>query len=443
MPAEPLSTAALSELAAPRASAWNERWTELLSSALAARYLPMIVTVATSMTVAALNAMQGVLLARLLGPAGRGEYGTAVFYTQTLTYIGLFGSVYVLARRAAQSRGQFGPLRNTALRYSLLTGLATAALVALVASLLLPAEKQFLLPLCVACAGLLPFEHLRLMLLAIDQGSARFARFNLGQFVNAATLPGLLVLAWLCSGGLSLTWIVGLTIVAPLAGVSLGAAARQPRLGWSPAAPSAAVLVREGRPYWLAVIAGDLFNRLDMFLVLWLATLSVQGNYAAAVPAAGLLCIAPNALALFAFNAGAKAGRNIPLQRMLMLGAAIIAFQAASALALAWGLQPLMLLVYGNRFEAAVPLALALLPAHALYGCTQIAEGYLRGRNRNGMLVGSRVLAAIAMTIAIDCFWATRHEMAIPLAVLAGQFTIFVCIAATVLADRAAAGRDA
>ena len=40
--------------------------------------------------------------------------------------------------------------------------------------------------------------------------------------------------------------------------------------------------------------------------MLWLAVISVQGCYAVAVPAAALLLVAPNALALFAFNAGAR-----------------------------------------------------------------------------------------------------------------------------------------
>src|ERR671911_636332 len=100
MSTETLTTTALSELPPPAPCQPRcARWTEIRSLDLAARYLPMMATVATSLTVVALNAMQGVLLARMLGPAGRGEYGTAVFYTQTFTYIGLFGSVYVLARR--------------------------------------------------------------------------------------------------------------------------------------------------------------------------------------------------------------------------------------------------------------------------------------------------------------------------------------------------------
>ncbi len=305
----------------------------------------------------------------------------------------------------------------------------------LLASLALPVDKRHLLPLCFACACLLPIEHLRRMLLAIDQGSGRFTRYNVGQLLNAVALPLLLLIAWVV-GSVSLNWVVSLTIVAPCIGlVFCGVLGRHPRLGWSPASPSVPVLATEGKPYWLSVVFDDLFGRLDMLLVLWLASLPVQGYYAAAVPAAGLLCSAPSALALFTFNAGAKASGEVSLRKVLGLAVSVLALQTASAVVLSWLLGPLMLLVYGSRFEAAVPFALALLPANALYGCTQVAEGYLRGRNRNRMSIWSRLLACLSMAAAALALWPTWQVMSIPLGFAAGQATILLCLSAAVLGD--------
>jgi O-antigen/teichoic acid export membrane protein len=326
-------------------------------------------------------------------------------------------------------------LRNAALRYSVFTGTATLAAVWLLASLALPADKRYLLPLCFACACLLPMEHLRRMLLAIDQGSGRFARHNAGLLVNAVALPALLVLGWV-AGCISLEWVVAFTVLAPCAGLLLCAvAARPPGLAWSPARPAAAVLAREGRPFCLSVIVDDLFNRLDMLLVLWLASLTMQGNYAAAVPAAGLLCSATSALALFSFNAGAKAGGPLSLKTAGSMAGAVVALQAVSALLLAWFLEPLMMLVYGSRFEAAVPFAMALLPANALYGCTQVAEGYLRGRNRNRTSIWSRLLGSLFMAATAIGLWPDWQVMAIPLALAVGQATILLCLGAALLVD--------
>jgi O-antigen/teichoic acid export membrane protein len=436
MQVEPLPTLAVSESPATNAAA-PHHLSRMQAAALhsVARHAPMLATVATSLSVVGLNAVQGILLARLLGPSGRGAYSAVTFYTQTLVFIGLFGSTYVLARRAARAGNQLGPLRNAAVRYSLFSGAATLVAVWVLASVALPAEKRHLLPLCFVCACLLPIEHLRRTLLAIDQGAGRFSRYNAGQLLNAAALPLLLVSVW-AIGNAPLNWVIGLTIIAPCIGLLLcGVLGRTPRLSWSPASPSVAVLAREGKPYWLSVVVDDLFGRLDMLLILWLASLPVQGYYAAAVPAAGLLCSAPSALALFTFNAGAKASGTVPLKKVLGLAGSVVALQSASALLLAWLLKPVMLLVYGSRFEAAVPFALALLPANALYGCTQVAEGYLRGRNRNRMSIWSRLLACLSMAAAAMGLWPTWQMMSIPAAFAVGQATILLCLSAAVLSD--------
>ena len=63
--------------------------------------LKFVWTVGFAFAIVALQLGQGVLLARLLGPQGRGEYATAVLYVQMLLYIGLLGGLEVVCRYAA------------------------------------------------------------------------------------------------------------------------------------------------------------------------------------------------------------------------------------------------------------------------------------------------------------------------------------------------------
>ena len=63
----------------------------------------VIATVSTTFVVFVIFAVQGVLMARLLGPEKRAEYGTAILYTQTFTYIGLLGSLLAIAGHAARN----------------------------------------------------------------------------------------------------------------------------------------------------------------------------------------------------------------------------------------------------------------------------------------------------------------------------------------------------
>src|SRR5262249_53758746 len=52
----------------------------------------LVWSVSTGFAIFLFTAIQGVMLARLLGPTMRGEFATAIFYTQILTYPGLLGT---------------------------------------------------------------------------------------------------------------------------------------------------------------------------------------------------------------------------------------------------------------------------------------------------------------------------------------------------------------
>ena len=116
-----------------------------------ARHATVLSTVGTSFAVLLLQTVQAMVLARMLGPGGRGEYASAILYTTLLTYIGLMGTHLAVARRAARHRGTFVELQRASLRTGLLTGTLTLAVVAALGWTALPATKSFL-PLCASPA---------------------------------------------------------------------------------------------------------------------------------------------------------------------------------------------------------------------------------------------------------------------------------------------------
>lgn len=395
------------------------RWRSLVLAAVRQR-ADAVFTVGASLAVFFMTAVQGVLLAHILGPEARGEYSAVAFYTQVLTYIGLLGALLAIARRAAQGVENYHELSRSSMRLGAATGVATVGAAMLLLFVGLPAEKRFLAPLGIVCALMLPCEHIRLALLAVDQGRGEFRRFNTLRLLAACMFPAALITAWL-AGLDSLTPIVGLTVVASAASLTLTLLLGE-RFSWrGRVSPPPRMLLKEGLPYAAALAVGDVFNRLDMLLILWLAQLKTQGFYAAAVPAANLLIVAPNALSIFSFNAGAKQTDRPDLRAMLRVGGGIAALQACSAFAFALVLEPLMLLVYGERFHGAVPLALALLPAYAINGCSQVAEGYLRGRGKPAAGVWARGAGAVAMALAVAVLHARWRALSVPMAASVGQ----------------------
>jgi enterobacterial common antigen flippase len=410
-------------------------------AALARRRLTVVNTVGTNLSVFAVQVLQGILLARILGPEARGEYATIVFYTQTLTYVGLLGSLFAIARRAAQGTAPLATLRNAALRWGLVTSLTTMTMVTALALVALPADKQYLAPWCIACCLLLPWEHVRLALMAVDHGSGAFGRYNTSRFFAAAILPLMLLVVWAVGVG-SVTSLTMLLIVASaLALVFQFAVGGGGRLR-GPRSPSMQALLYEGAPYALAMVADDLFNRLDVFLVLWFADFKVQGLYAAAVASTYLLCAVPNALALLTFNQGVKEDFRPGRRSLWSAAVGLAGFQATTGLLFAAVLAPLIILVYGTGFQEAVPLAMALLPGQAATGCGMVAEGYLRGRNRSLVGVRARLVGTVVMLGVALLLFDRWHEMSIPLAASAGRILSAVWICAVAARDLQQRGRQ-
>jgi O-antigen/teichoic acid export membrane protein len=313
------------------------------------------------------------------------------------------------------------------------TGLGTMAVVAGLALIGLPPEKRQLLPLCLLASCMLPWEQLRLSLMAVDHGSANFRRYNITALAGAGAFPAILAILFV-TGGASVPLIVVLSVLAPIVALAIRFAFRErdatPR---GEPVPMRGV-VREGLPYALADLSSHLFSRLDMFLVLWLMSFTVQGYFAAAVSAGHLMVVTPNALALFSFNSGARR-RVTGSRQLLATGAAVVLFQAATALAFAVVLGPLVVIVFGNRFEGAIPLALALLPAYAVFGVSRVAVGYLRGRSKSAVEVRSRILGAVLMVVVVFLLFDRYQEYSIPIGALCGNLASALYIAIGVAHD--------
>ena len=246
------------------------------------------------------------------------------------------------------------------------------AVVVVLALTALPNDRQYLIPLCLAASLILPFEHVRLMLLAVDHGSAFFSRYNVIQLVSAVAFPTLLIASY----GLGVTStgsVILLAVVASTLGATIAMVGQRQGVIRGTAFPSKRTLIWEGRQFAVSVVAANLFNRIDMLLVIWLASVTTQGYYTAAAAATSLLIVAPNALALFSFNSGARAKDSTDIRGLLRGGIAVAVFQGTTALAFAVILPTLIVLVFGEPFRQAIPLAVAIVPGYAIAGVLSCA----------------------------------------------------------------------
>ncbi|MCG8649848.1 MAG: oligosaccharide flippase family protein, partial [Pirellulales bacterium] len=216
-------------------------------------------TVGTQMGIFGLQAIHSIVLARILGPEGRGEYSTVVFYSQTLLYAGMLGSTFSIARRARRQSDRCAPLANASVRLGLTTGTWCFLVVSLLAWFALPSEKSYLMPWCVAAALLLPLEHGRLALLAVDHGRGKFRKYNVNRLLAAVIFPLLIGAAWLM-GYRSLSMVVGMVVLTPLISL-LCLLAVHPEVGVSQRAdPPVGKLIRESIPYGSGYFAAQMIG---------------------------------------------------------------------------------------------------------------------------------------------------------------------------------------
>jgi O-antigen/teichoic acid export membrane protein len=395
--------------------------------------LKFVWTVGFAFAIVALQLGQGILLARLLGPEGRGAYATAVLYVQMLLYIGLLGGLEVVCRYAADKSIDQQKLRRAALWLGLTTGTITTLIVVGLNFVALPEAKKSLLPIALICALSLVGQHVMLIMTAVDRGSGEFSKYNLRRFIAAAAFPALLLGAALLVEMTVMMAGVLFVIASLISMIACVIGVHQPLSG--PRAIPTKQLLKESRPYGFSMFVTDLFERLDLLLVLWLAPLVDQGLYAAMVPAAYPLTVIPNTLGLFLFNAGADKHKQLTRSHVHRILGSSIAVQALTTVVFMLLIGPLVVLVYGQDFAPAIEFVLWLAPASAIKGILQGLDSYLKGRGRPLAPIRARGSAMLVMLVTAMVLVPPFGTVAIAMAALAGQVVCLIWLSAIVYAD--------
>lgn len=384
-------------------------------------------------------AIQGVLLARLLGPEMRGAFAAAILFPQALLYLGLLGAPELFARYAANNLAD-APLRRSAALYGLFASLLTMTLCVAFDFLFLQARFQWVLPWAILCAISLPFQQVRLAVQAIDHGQRNLNRYNQDRLLSAAAFPVFLVLGWLL--GLTDLQSICVTFVLSQAAALLLTqwGMRGSWLG-TRAVPLSKAL-HDGRSYMAAWLSTELLERLDMCLILVLiSSEQTLGFYSSAVPIASLMIIVPNAIGLYAFNRGARADDIPSPNTVWRYVAAGLMIQIVSAIILAALLPVLVVWMYGSEFLPTVTFAWLLLPAGICRGLLQAADSFLRGRGKptvgiKARLVGVAILVAVSLVGAASFeSFGVPNDYAVPIGLSIAQAVCLALVVASVLRD--------
>ena len=356
-------------------------------------------TILTSLVILIANIGSGIVLARALGPTGRGIFTAATLFGPLIGSVGGLGIAEALVY---QSR-RLGTARSAGLVTGLWIGAAQSSILVFVGWVILPellrGPARQAEPLALAYLAYIPLLFLTQYPLAILQGRLRLGEYN---FVRASVHV-------IYTGALVVLWRVGAVSVGVAMAASLASAGVMSALAIAAAAkfsgrqPSLAV-ARELLGYGLRSHAGNLATiivaQLDVLMLTAMVSSRDLGYYAVATSAAMAGGLIPTAASLVLFPTVANQPTEAApraLARFLLWGCGgALVFTPILLLAVPWAVAP----VYGHAFRAAAPVSAILVPGYLLRGTNQMLVAILRGLGTpmlasTGQIVGLVVLAAL------------------------------------------------
>jgi O-antigen/teichoic acid export membrane protein len=370
------------------------------------------ITLASRFLVFGLSLVAGVVLARTLGPYGRGLYALALVAPSAITLVANLGISQALTYHLARKTYRVEQLIGQAIALAVILGGVAALLLVAVTAV----AGKWILPgvalnLVLIAAASIPLALFFYFSLSFEQGLEKFIGFNALYFVNAAALVLLLIPLFLSRGNVtfavtawSLSWI-------PTAAVGLFLLSRAGRLNIRLDLQVAKPLLRFGIVGYLGFMTNYLNFRLDTFLVNIFANPTQVGFYAVAVGLAETIWYISSAAATVLAPRVASADAATSEITTGRVSRVVFATSLLGALALAVVAPLLIRILFGSVFSPSVAAVWLLLPGIVTLSVSRVLSSYLLGRNRLKVDFFAS-LAGLAMTLVLDLTLIPRYGFA-------------------------------
>ena len=345
------------------------------------------------------------LLARGLGPSGRGEIAFFIVTTLVVARLSSFGVTEATTVFAAQRPHVRAVQLSTAVGFTAATAATAATVAALPLVLLvdggtasLSAHEAIVLVVAatavaaaeVGNAFMLGCERVRQLAVITGSSSWIYAVLLVLVWASASLTVALAALAWAIAQSVRVVWVLSRS----LRGIGFER-------------PSTAVLresIAFGIRAWVGSLARFLNFRADQLLMAFIAPATALGIYAVAVNAAEVLLYFPSttAVALMPLAARSGAAARVDLVLRAFRSAALLTVAGAVVVAIVG--PPLIPVVFGNDYEASVTPFLWLLPgavgfaAMSVFSSALVASS-LPGNSSPGPVVS--LVTGLALALAL------------------------------------------
>ena len=333
-----------------------------------------------------------IILARALGPQGRGEFVFAMTVAAAITQIGAFGLNTSNTYLAARETSLVGQLTVNSGWVTL--GVALAALVVLEAARALGWLPGFTLETTLLTAGIGAASLVVLLGTSLLAGINRIRLYNVLQLLTSAlNLAGIVIVAAL---GL---WVRSYLVVALVtAGIVGGIAVMALLERRMPVPRFDSALFGRGIHYaskaYLSTLLAFLVLRVSVFQVRSFLGSEALGYFSVASQVTDTLGLFPTSLALVLFPRLVR--QDLGRYRFMLRNLAALALVMGVACA-AFGLlaTPFVRILFGAEFLPSVPILRWMLPGALLLGASTVVQQYVAASG-----LPRRLLAILALGLA-------------------------------------------
>jgi O-antigen/teichoic acid export membrane protein len=406
---------------------WTGPWRRANGAPGASLLRPLLGTAGTNFILAALGLLTGVLVARLLGPRGRGELTAIQTWPSVIATASMLGLPDALVYFSAKEPERLGRRLGSAMLLGLLTStivggvayLAMPTLLAAQSTSVVSAARWFLLLGPIYALVGMPFHPL--------QGRGDFRLWNTLRTTPAVGWLVVLLAAWwtdqrrpeFLAGTylifLGLLFVPVIVIVTARLGAGLW-----PDVGeWRP-------LLRFGLPSAATSVPQLLGQRLDQLVIAALLPAPMLGLYAVSVAwggAAGPVFGAVSAV-FFPLVAGSR-DREEQMERVVAgTQAAVLLSVPLGAFLLATA--PLAIpLLFGQAFRDAAPTAMVMAVAGTVIGMNGVIGSGLRGSGQPAAVMKAELAGLLVLVISVAALLGSLGITGVALALLGSNLVVF------------------
>jgi O-antigen/teichoic acid export membrane protein len=355
----------------------------------------------SNLAIPASAVLTGPLLARSLGPAGRGALAAVLAPLQLVPMVITFGIPQALTYVVATGRASTSHTRRMAIAFGLFAGAISAVgVIALTPTLLhrYPAQRHLLVVLSLT----LPIIMALGMLRYVAQGTGRYDLMTRERWFSVLVRLALIAV-FAFAGALTVgaaAWFThGVAVVATLLLLpAFGERGKTEKQDRQSEKALTRFVLRYGLATWIGTVGGVLVNRLDQVLLTPLAGARQLGYYAVAVSIAEVPLVALLAVRDVIFAASADRG-----DLSLVARASRATIMVSIPLCLAGiGLAPLLVPpIFGNDFGPSVPMTQVLFVATIPNAMSLVLTAGLFASGRPGLASGAQLVAAGVTVMAL------------------------------------------